>query len=112
MEQKREEQLIRDDTGKYQDPHLDNEFMAAMSEVYMALQEAGYDPFDQLTGYVRTGNDQYITRHHNARKTVTDASIRSMHWKAISKTLTMLLIGSTSKSRIRCNPSIRMWMRS
>ena len=72
MEQKREEQLIRDDTGKYQDPHLDNEFMAAMSEVYMALQEAGFEPFDQLTGYVRTGNDQYITRRHNARKIVTE----------------------------------------
>ena len=50
MELKREEQLIRDDTGKYQDQHLDNEFMAAMSGVYMALQEAGYEPFDQLTG--------------------------------------------------------------
>ena len=72
MEQKREEQLIRDDTGKYQDPHLDNEFMAAMSEVYMALQEAGFEPFEQLTGYVRTGNDQYITRRHNARKIVTE----------------------------------------
>ena len=72
MEQKREEQLIRDDTGKYQDPHLDNEFMAAMSEVYMALQEAGFEPFDQLTGYVRTGNGQYVTRRHNARKIVTE----------------------------------------
>ena len=72
MELKREEQLIRDDTGKYQDPHLDNEFMAAMSEVYVALQEAGFEPFDQLTGYVRTGNDQYITRRHNARKIVTE----------------------------------------
>ena len=72
MELKREEQLIRDDTGKYQDPHLDNEFMAAMSEVYMALQEAGFEPFDQLTGYVRTGNEQYITRRHNARKIVTE----------------------------------------
>ena len=72
MEQKREEQLIRDDTGKYQDPHLDNEFMAAMSEVYMALQEAGFEPFDQLTGYVRTGNDQHLTRRHNARKIVTE----------------------------------------
>lgn len=72
MELKREEQLIRDDTGKYQDPHLDNEFLSAMSEVYMALQEAGFEPFDQLTGYVRTGNDQYITRRHNARKIVTE----------------------------------------
>ena len=50
----------------------DNEFMATMSEVYMALQEAGFEPFDQLTGYVRTGNDQYITRRHNARKIVTE----------------------------------------
>ena len=72
MELKKEEQLIRDDTGKYRDPHLENEFMAAMSEVYMALQEAGLEPFDQLTGYVRTGNDQYITRRHNARKIVTE----------------------------------------
>ena len=72
MEQKREEQLIRDDTGKYQDPYLDNEFLSTMSEVYMALQEAGFEPFDQLTGYVRTGNDQYITRRHNARKIVTE----------------------------------------
>ena len=72
MEQKREEQLIRDDTGKYQDPHLDHEFMSAMREVYIALQEAGFEPFDQLTGYVRTGNDQYITRRHNARKIVTE----------------------------------------
>ncbi len=72
MEQKRDEQLIRDDTGKYQDPYLDNEFLSTMSEVYMALQEAGFEPFDQLTGYVRTGNDQYITRRHNARKIVTE----------------------------------------
>ena len=72
MELKREEQLNRDDTGKYRDPNLDNEFVAAMSEVCMALQEAGFEPFDQLTGYVRTGNDQYITRRHNARKIVME----------------------------------------
>jgi len=72
MERKREEQRIRDDTGKYQDPHLENEFMTALRDVYMALQEAGFEPFDQLTGYVRTGNEQYITRRHNARKIVTE----------------------------------------
>ena len=72
MEQKREEQLLRDETGKYQDPYLDSVFMAAISEVYLAIQEAGYEPYDQLTGYVRTGNDQYITRRHNVRKIVTE----------------------------------------
>ena len=72
MELKREEQLLQDQTGKYQDPYLDSVFMAAISEVYLAIKEAGYEPYDQLTGYVRTGNDQYITRRRNARKIVTD----------------------------------------
>ena len=72
MEQRKEDQIERDATGKYQDPYFDNAFMAAISEVYSAIQEAGYEPFDQLTGYVRTSNDQYITRRHNARKIVTE----------------------------------------
>ena len=70
MEQKREELLLADETGKYKDPYLDSVFMAAMSEVYMALQESGYEPYDQLTGYIRTGNDQYITRRRNARTVI------------------------------------------
>lgn len=72
MEEKREALLVTDDTGQYKDLHLDSVFMAAISEVYLAIQEAGYEPYDQLTGYVRTGNDQYITRHYNARKIVNE----------------------------------------
>ena len=71
MEGKRE-QLIRDDTSKFQDPYLDSIFMAAISEVYLAIQEAGYEPYDQLRGYIRTGNGQYITRRSNARKIVSE----------------------------------------
>ena len=72
MELRKEEQLIHDETSKYQDPYFDNALMAAISEVCCAIQEAGYEPYDQLTGYVRTGNDQYITRLRNARKIVTE----------------------------------------
>ena len=72
MEERRAYQLFNDDTGKYQDPTLDSVFMAEISEVYLAIQEAGYEPYDQLTGFVRTGNDQYITRRRNARKIVTE----------------------------------------
>ncbi len=72
MEERRSYQLFNDDTGKYQDPTLDNVFMIAISEVYLAIQEAGYEPYDQLTGFVRMGNDQYITRRRNARKIVTE----------------------------------------
>lgn len=72
MKERKAYQLFNDNTGKYQDPTLDNVFMAAISEVYLAIQEAGYEPYDQLTGFVRTGNDQYITRRRNARKIVTE----------------------------------------
>ena len=72
MEERRAYQLFNDNTGKYQDTTLDSVFMAAISEVYLAIQEAGYEPYDQLTGFVRTGNDQYITRRRNARKIVTE----------------------------------------
>lgn len=72
MEGKREERLLADDTGMYKDPQLDSVFMAAISEVYLALKEAGFEPYDQLTGYIRTGNDLYITRRRNARKIVSE----------------------------------------
>ena len=72
MELKKETHLLSDDTGKYQDPYFDSAFMAAISEIYLAIEEAGYEPYDQLTGYVTTGNDQYITRRNNARKIVTE----------------------------------------
>ena len=34
------------------------------------LSEAGYDPYDQLSGYVLTGEVTYITRNGNARKLI------------------------------------------
>ena len=64
------EAFLADDTGQYQDPYLDSVFMAAISEVYLAIQEAGYEPYDQLTGFIRTGNDRYITRNRNARSII------------------------------------------
>lgn len=35
-----------------------------------SIREAGFDPFDQMTGYLRTGNDRYITRNGNARELI------------------------------------------
>lgn len=36
-------------------------------EVYAALQEKGYAPLDQITGYLITGDPTYITSHKHAR---------------------------------------------
>lgn len=38
-----------------------------LSAVYGALQEKGYDPINQLVGYIISEDPTYITNHNNAR---------------------------------------------
>lgn len=40
---------------------------AALEEIIRLLEEKGYDPVAQLTGYIEIGSDDYITRHGGAR---------------------------------------------
>lgn len=35
--------------------------------VYVALQEKGYNPINQIVGYLLSGDPAYIPRHNNAR---------------------------------------------
>ena len=35
--------------------------------VYTAMQEKGYDPINQIVGYLISGDPTYITSHNNAR---------------------------------------------
>jgi len=35
--------------------------------VYQALQEKGYDPINQMVGYILSEDPTYITNHKNAR---------------------------------------------
>ena len=36
---------------------------------------AGYNPYEQLWGYVATGNESYITRQGNAREIIKEIDI-------------------------------------
>lgn len=38
--------------------------------VYRALKEKGYDPINQLVGYLLSGDPAYITSHNNARSLI------------------------------------------
>lgn len=38
-----------------------------IKKVYAALEEKGYDPIAQLSGYILSGDPSYITSHNNAR---------------------------------------------
>ena len=48
----------------------DEEFNTLLDEVISSLEEKGYEPYEQICGYIQTGNDTYITRHGNAREKI------------------------------------------
>ncbi len=41
-----------------------------IKKVYAALEEKGYDPIAQLSGYITSGDPSYITSHNNARSLI------------------------------------------
>ena len=41
-----------------------------LKDVYEALTEKGYNPVNQIVGYIMTGDPTYITSHKNARSLI------------------------------------------
>ena len=41
-----------------------------LAEVYAALTEKGYNPVNQIVGYIMSGDPTYITSYKNARSLV------------------------------------------
>ena len=41
-----------------------------LSTVYEALTEKGYDPVNQIVGYIMSGDPTYITGHKSARSLI------------------------------------------
>lgn len=41
-----------------------------LKEVYDALTEKGYNPVNQIVGYIMSGDPTYITSHRNARSLI------------------------------------------
>jgi len=46
------------------------EAQKVLYEVYLALKEKGYNPINQLVGYILSGDPTYITNHNNARSLI------------------------------------------
>lgn len=44
-----------------------------LEEVYDALSEKGYNPVNQIVGYIMSGDPTYITSHKNARSIIMKA---------------------------------------
>lgn len=41
-----------------------------LKQVYFALTEKGYDPINQIVGYIMSGDPTYITSYKNARSLI------------------------------------------
>lgn len=41
-----------------------------IQDVYKALEEKGYNPVNQIVGYILSGDPTYITSHNNARNII------------------------------------------
>ena len=64
-----------------------------IAAVYSALTEKGYNPVNQIVGYLMSGDPTYITSHKNARSLIMKVErdelveellteyIRTKHWK-------------------------------
>ena len=42
-------------------------YKEVLTEVYKALEEKGYNPVNQIVGYILSGDPTYITSHNDAR---------------------------------------------
>ena len=45
----------------------DQEIKQILSSVYTSLREKGYNPINQIVGYILSEDPTYITNHNNAR---------------------------------------------
>lgn len=59
---------------------MDTEFITTMQEIVISIKEAGYEPYDQLYGYVSTGKEEFITRKGNARE-----KVKKLNWLALKE---------------------------
>ena len=60
-----------DHTIKYRVPSDDHEEMRRiLSSVYSSLTEKGYNPVNQIVGYILSEDPTFITTHNNARSLI------------------------------------------
>ena len=51
-------------------PESENRVGDILNQVYPAMTEKGYNPVNQIVGYIMSGDPTYITSHNNARSLI------------------------------------------
>ena len=53
---------------------MEEQLHEIMEHIIKSIRQAGYDPYDQLTAYLLTRDERYITRNGNARDMISKIS--------------------------------------
>lgn len=62
---------IMEDTMIFGSDELNIELIeSTLKEIYTALEEKGYNPIDQIVGYLLSGDPGYISSYKDARKKI------------------------------------------
>ena len=72
----------------------DLEIKAILTTVYQALQEKGYNPVNQIVGYILSEDPTYITNHNNARALIRKVDRDELLQTLVKYYLTCLLYTS------------------
>ncbi len=63
--------MISDETMNFKvERDKNNQTKEILKQVYDALKEKGYNPINQIVGYILSGDPTYITSHKNARNII------------------------------------------
>ena len=64
--------MAEDTTTVYSVEEFDNQLVKdTLEEVYDALVERGYNPINQMIGYIMSGDPGYISSYKDARKKIS-----------------------------------------
>lgn len=63
--------MDNNETQVFEKQNLDNQRIKdILDKVYVALDAKGYNPIDQIIGYILSGDPTYITSYGNARSII------------------------------------------
>jgi uncharacterized protein (UPF0297 family) len=65
-----EEVMVDNSTQFFKQPEKTISVEGILEQVYLALKEKGYNPVNQIVGYIMSGDPTYITSHNGARSLI------------------------------------------
>ncbi|MFC2337564.1 MAG: IreB family regulatory phosphoprotein [Negativicutes bacterium] len=62
--------MVDQNTMMFRKETEDNKARGVLLEVCAAMKEKGYNPINQLVGYLSSGDPAYVTSHNDARNKI------------------------------------------